>query len=130
MERSSSSSSNADPNLAGSVINIAKNIFGLLLSRIELASLELAEARSHLLKLVLIFIIGMITVWFAVAYWTMLVVFLTWEALGWKILLIIAALFTLLALGLFRYATYILRQGTLSLPATMAELRNDRDALL
>ena len=112
------------------LIAIAKNIFGLALNRIELAALEFSEVRANFLKLLLVFACGIIAVWFALAYWTLLVVYLTWDALGWKILLIIAAIFTLLALGIFLYARSIVEQGKLSMPATMAELRNDRDALL
>ena len=105
-------------------------MFGLLLNRIELAALELSEVRANFLKLALIFALGIIVVWFAVAYWTALVVVLAWEALGWKILAIIAALFTGLAVWVFSYARAILDEGKLSMPATMSELRNDRDALL
>lgn len=37
---------------------------------------------------------------------------------------------TFLALGLFLYVRSTIAQGKLSMPATMTELRNDRDALL
>jgi uncharacterized membrane protein YqjE len=50
--------------------------------------------------------------------------------LGWKILLILAAFFTLAAIGMGLYVRAILRQGRIGLPATMNELRQDRDALL
>ena len=109
---------------------MAKNLFGLLVNRIELASVELAEVRSTLITLTVVFGLGIIAVWFAVAYWSMLIVLLTWDTLGWKILLIIALVFTFAAIGIFRYARALLSQGRLSMPATLAELRSDRDALL
>lgn len=105
-------------------------MFGLLLNRIELAGLELSEVRANFLKLTLLFALGIVVAWFAVAYWSALVVVLTWDALGWKILAIIAALFTGLAVWIFSYVRAMLAEGKLSMPATMSELRHDRDALL
>jgi uncharacterized membrane protein YqjE len=118
------------PGLIAGVIGIARNGFGLLVSRIELAALELAEVRTSLVKLLLVVALGTVAAWFAIAYWTVLIVMLSWQALGWKILLILAAGFTLLAGGVFLYAQSILRQGKLSMPDTMAELRSDRDHLM
>ncbi len=116
--------------LAAGLVGLGKNLFGLLVSRVELAAFELGEIRSHLLKLSLLFGIGVVVVWFAIAYWTALIVVLAWDSWGWKILLLMAALFTLLAAGLLLYARSLLSTNKLSMPATMAELRNDRDTLL
>lgn len=130
MENQGITSHHPGSSLIAGLAGVARNSFGLLLSRIELAALELAEVRNHLLELVLIFALGMVAVLFAVAFWTGLLVFLAWEALGWTILLIVAGAYTAIALGLFFYARHLVRQGKLALPATMAELRVDRDALL
>ncbi len=112
------------------VTSMAKNFFGLLLSRIELAAVELAQVRTNLLQLLLVSAFGLIAAWFALVFWSGLLVFLTWDALGWKILLIIAAVFTAIAIGIFLYAKTMVKEGRLSMPATLAELRGDRDALL
>ena len=109
---------------------MARNIFGLFVSRLELAALELSEIRGSVLRLLLLSALGLIAAWFAIAFWTGLVVVLAWDTWGWRILLVIAAAFTVLAAGVFFYARSIVEQGKLSMPATMAELRNDRDALL
>jgi uncharacterized membrane protein YqjE len=130
MNRPQSGSAEDSPGLLASVAGMTKNMFGLLVSRIELAALELGEIRGNLAKLLLVFALGIVAVWFAIAYWTALVVVLAWETWGWKILLLIAALFTLLAIGMFFYVRSMLGKDVLSMPATMAELRNDRDALL
>lgn len=123
-------SSAASPGLVAGLTGIVKNMFGLLLSRIELAALELGELRANLLKLLAISALGIVAVWFAVAYWTALIVVLAWDSWGWKILLLIAAVFTVLAAGIFLYARSLLGDDKLSMPTTMTELRNDRDALL
>ncbi|HSY26389.1 MAG TPA: phage holin family protein [Burkholderiaceae bacterium] len=130
MEQKKQETSQPGSHLMTGVMGIAKNIFGLLLSRIELAALELAEIRTSLLKLALVFAIGLIAAWFAVAYWSVLLVYLAWDTLGWKILFIVASGFTLVTIGVLLYARAIIAEGKLSMPATMSELRNDRDALL
>ncbi len=118
------------PGLMDSLASMAKNTFGLLFSRIELAALELAEVRSAALTLALFLAVGIVVAWFALASWTALIVVLSWDSLGWKILLILAALFTSVLIGILLYVRAMIAQGRLSMPATMAELRNDRDALL
>lgn len=109
---------------------VARNLFGLIVGRVELAALELGAVRTNLLKLLLVAAVGIFTAWFAIAYWTVLIVYLSWDALGWKILLIIAAGFTILTGAIVWYARSLLSNGGLSMPATLAELARDRDALL
>ncbi|MBF8177918.1 phage holin family protein [Herminiimonas contaminans] len=130
MEQQTPRSSDFRPGLVSGAVNLAKNMFGLFMSRIELAALELAEVRANALKLVALFVLGAIVAWFALAYWSALIVYLSWPALGWKILLILAIIFTAVAVGILLYVQSLLREGKLSMPATMAELRNDHDALL
>ena len=116
--------------LIGSLAGVARNSFGLLLSRLELAALELSEVRNHVLQLFVVFTLAIVGFLFAIAYASVLVVFLSWDALGWRILLIMMFGFLLLAIGLGLYALALLRQDKLSFPATMAELKADRDMLL
>ncbi|SFB25273.1 Uncharacterized membrane protein YqjE [Collimonas sp. OK607] len=118
------------PGLVSGLVGTAKNMFALVISRIELAALEFSEIGSHLFKLFLVCALGMVALWFALAFWSGLVLVLAWETLGWKILLILAVFFTILAIGTGLYVRSVLRQGRLGLPVTMAELRKDRDALL
>ncbi len=130
MENKSSGAANPTPGLIVGMAGMARNFFALMVNRIELASVELAEVRTNLLKLILVAAAGVIASCFALAFWTGLLVFLSWDALGWKILLIVAVAFTAIAVGILFYAKSMLRHGSLSMPATLAELRNDRDALL
>lgn len=136
MDNSSSRHSDATqsaaqhPGMVSSMVGIAKNMFALVISRIELAALEFSEIGTHIVKLLLAFSLGILALLFAFAFWSGLIVVLTWDALGWKILLILAAVFTLIALAMGLYVRAILRQGRIGLPQTMHELRQDRDALL
>jgi uncharacterized membrane protein YqjE len=116
--------------LIGGAFGLAKNLLGLVISRLELAALEFSEIGGNLLKIAVLFALALMAGWFAVAYWSVLIVLLAWDSWGWKILLVMALAFTVLAVALALYARAVLREGKIALPETMAELRKDRDALL
>jgi len=118
------------PGLIGSLAGVVKNALRLVLSRLELAAVELSEVRDHLVKLAVLFALAVLAAWFAIAFGTATLVFLVWEALGWKILLILAAVFVVVAIALVMTILKRIKQGTLGMPATLAELKADRDMLL
>jgi uncharacterized membrane protein YqjE len=118
------------PGLMGGLTGLAKNLFGLLVSRIELAAVELSEVRNHALELVAIFAGAVLAVWFALAYGTATIVALAWESMGWKILLVMFVVFVVVTAILVYKGLAMLRQGKLAFPETMRELKNDRDMLL
>lgn len=125
----SQQSKHANSGLISSLIGAIKNIIALAINRIELATLELSEMRGHLFKVFLLSMLGVIALWFALIFWSGLVIVLAWDNLRWKILLIMAIFFSIAALGLGLYVRNMLKQGRLGFPSTMAELRKDRDAL-
>jgi len=116
--------------LLASLGNFLGSVSALLGNRAELAAIELGELRDNLIRLVAVGVLGMFALLFACACWTVLVVVLGWEALGWKILLLVALAWTLGAILLLRQVRALLAPGKLSLPLTLAELRKDRDVLL
>jgi uncharacterized membrane protein YqjE len=118
------------PGLMGGISGLAKNLFGLLVSRLELAALEMSEVRNHAIELLAMFAGAVLAVWFALAYGTAMIVALAWESWGWKILLLMFLVFSAITAALVLKAVGMLRQGKLALPETMKELRHDRDALL
>ena len=119
----------APPGLLAAAASFCRNLLGLVLNRVELASLEFAQMRSNFLRLLLAAALGVLALWFALAFWSALIVFACWERMGSAILGWIAAAFTLAGLGMFWYIRHMLQRGDLSMPATMSELRQDRDAL-
>ena len=121
---------NATTGLIGGAFGLAKNLLGLIISRLELAALEFSEIGGNLLKIVVLFALALMAGWFAVAYWSVLIVLLAWDTWGWKILLLMALIFTALSAALALYVRSVLGEGKIALPETMAELRKDRDALL
>ena len=118
------------PGLIAGLASLTKNMFGLLLSRIELAALELGEVRDNIARLLFIGALGIVALVFALACWTALLIVLAWDSMGWKILLVVAAVYSLLAVAILRHARAFLEQDRIAMPATMAELRKDRDALM
>ncbi|TWI70145.1 putative membrane protein YqjE [Pseudoduganella lurida] len=126
MERSDAQ----QPGLIGSLAGVAKNSLRLVLTRVELAAAELSEVRDHLVHLLVLFALAVLAAWFAIAFGTATLVFLVWEELGWKILLILAVVFVVVAVALVMTILKQIRRGLLALPATMAELKADRDMLL
>lgn len=118
------------PGLVAGVQGLVRNAYGLVVSRLELAALELGEVRNHVIELVAVFAIAAISCVFALAFASALVVALAWEAMGWSILLVMFVLYTALAVGLVLWGRSMLRQGKLAFPETMNEIRNDRKALL
>ncbi len=118
------------PGLLGGLTGLAKNIFGLMVSRVELAALELSEVRNHVLALLAVFALAVLCSWFAIAYGTAMIVALAWEAMGWKILLVLFLVFIAATAALGFKAKAMLKEGKLAFPETMNELKNDRDMLL
>ncbi|MDB5917087.1 MAG: hypothetical protein JWR40_1321 [Massilia sp.] len=118
------------PGLMGGLTGLAKNLFGLLVSRVELAAIELSEVRNHLIELLALFAGAVLAVWFAIAYGTATIVALAWESMGWKILLIMFVVFLAITAFLVFKGMALLKQGKLSFPETMQELKNDREMLL
>ncbi len=118
------------PGLLSGLTGLAKNVFGLVVSRVELAALELSEVRNHVLELLAIFALAVLCSWFALAYGTAVIVALAWESMGWKILLVMFGVFLVATLALVFKARSMLKEGKLALPATMNELKHDKDMLL
>ena len=118
------------PGLMGGISGLAKNLFGLIVSRVELAALEMSEVRNHVIELLAIFAGAVLAVWFALAYGTATIVMLAWDSWGWKILLVMFLVFLVITVVLVMKGLAMLKQGKLALPETMNELRHDRDALL
>ncbi|MGB9107911.1 MAG: phage holin family protein [Telluria sp.] len=118
------------PGLMGGITGLAKNAFGLVVSRVELAALELTEVRNHAIELIAIFAMAVLATWFALAYGTATIVALAWEEMGWKILLVMFLAFLVITGILVAKGLSMLKQGKLALPETMKELRNDRDMLM
>ena len=108
---------------------LAGSMAGLFGARAKLAALELGEARDALLQVMLFGAAGVLATGFALLCLSGLIIVLSWEALGWRVLLLLFLAYALLAAFLLRSARKLLMSGAVGLPTTLAELQKDRDTL-
>ena len=119
----------ATPGLIASARVLLASMAGLARTRTSLAVLELADARDALLQVMFMGATALLLAGFALACLSALVVALCWDALGWSILLLLFLVYGGLAVLLLQRARAIVASGRIGLPATMEELRKDREAL-
>ena len=116
--------------LAASAGSLIRHAIRLLQARLSLAVIELAEARDAFLTVLVLILLALLMASFTLIALSALLVVLLWDALGWRVLLMLAVLYALFAWMCWRAVQRLIREGRLGLPLTMAELRQDRDALL
>jgi uncharacterized membrane protein YqjE len=118
------------PGLISSLAGAGRNLLGLILNRMELAMLELSELSVNAAKLLLIVALALTALWFSIAFFTVLAVYLLWQYWGWVSLLAFGGLFAVITVVLGWIAWKYLRDGKLAMPMTISELRQDRNTLL
>lgn len=131
MEPQQTTRENEDkPGLISGLVGVGRNLLGLVLNRMELAMLELSELTVNAAKLVLVVALALAALWFSIAFFTVLAVYLLWQVWGWKTLLFFGGFFALVTAVLVWVAWRYVRDGKLAMPMTISELRQDRDTLL
>ncbi|MEO0317041.1 MAG: hypothetical protein RL404_718 [Pseudomonadota bacterium] len=120
----------ATPGLIAHARTLLTGMAGLARTRTSLAMLELADARDALLQVMFMGATALLLAGFALACLSALVVALCWDALGWGILLLLFLIYAGLSVLLLQRARAIVASGRIGLPATMEELRKDREALV
>lgn len=130
MGRQSTQDDDEQPGLISGLMGVGRNLFGLVLNRIELAMLEVAELSANAAKFLIIVALALTALWFSIAFFTVLAVFLLWQFWGWMTLLFFGVLFLVMTLALAWVAWSFVRDGKLAMPLTIAEIRQDRDTLL
>ena len=120
----------ADQSLGATTRDLIQNIIGLIAARLSLAALELSEARDALLLVIALALGAFMAASFAVIAFSALIVVLAWDALGWRIVLILALAYTGIAAALVRQIRRIVDEGRLGLPATVTELKRDSEVLM
>ena len=126
----STQQTSGDQGLGATTRDLIQNIIGLITARLSLAALELSEARDAALLVIALALGAFMAASFAVIAFSALIVVLTWDALGWRIVLILALAYTGIAAVLVRQIRRIIYEGRLGLPATVAELKQDSEVLM
>ena len=116
--------------LASNVGTMIASVLKLIGVRLSMAVMELADARDAVLRVLLLGALAVLAAAFALLSLAAMIVALAWDAMGWRILLILFLAYVLLALGLLWKARSIIASGQIGLPTTLAELQKDRAALL
>ncbi len=117
------------PRLGASIRSALTHALGLIHTRLSLALIELAEARDAFLAVFILAIAAMVMCTLALIAVSALIIVLAWDALGWRVILLLAVIYAGCSWLLWRTARGLIREGRLGLPQTLGELRQDRDAL-
>jgi uncharacterized membrane protein YqjE len=114
-----------DPGLLDAVARVGSSLFGMLQNRLELASLEIGEARERFVFTIVasfaaVLLLGgavvALTAWIAAAFWPTVGA----AVLGW-----IALVYAATGVGLLLWLRARLRDDPPLLAETLAELRTD-----
>ncbi len=116
--------------LASNVGTMIVSVLKLIGVRLSMAVMELADARDAVLRVLLLGALAVLAAAFALLSLSAMVVALAWDAMGWRILLVLFLAYLLLGVGMLWKARRIIASGQIGLPITLAELEKDRAALL
>jgi uncharacterized membrane protein YqjE len=114
-----------DPGLLDAVARVAGSVFGMLQNRLELASIEIAEAREQLLFTIVASFAAVLLLGGAVVAVSAWIALALWPTLGHAVLVWIALAYGLAGAGLLIWLRAKLRSDPPLLAETMAELRTD-----
>jgi len=116
--------------LASNFGTMVASVLKLISVRLSMAVMELADARDAVLRVLLLGALAVLAAAFALLTLSAMIVALAWDAMGWRILLILFLAYVLLAVGMLWKAHNIIASGQIGFPTTLAELEKDRAALL
>jgi uncharacterized membrane protein YqjE len=116
--------------LASNVGTMITSVLKLIGVRLSMAVMELADARDAVLRVLLLGALAVLAAAFALLSLSAMIIALAWDAMGWRILLILFLAYLLLTLGMLWKARSIIASGQIGFPTTLAELEKDRAALL
>lgn len=115
--------------IASNAMHFIESVLKLFGVRIAMAAMEFSDARDAFLRLLLLGAIVLITSAFALLSISGMIVALAWEALGWRIFLMLFLVYFLVTINLLLKMRGIIASGKIGLPVTLAELKKDRSAL-
>ena len=114
-----------DPGLLDAVSRFGGSLFGMLRDRLELASIELSEARGRLVMALAASIAGVLLLGGAVIALTAWIAVMLWPTLGHAVLGWIALAYAVTGVGLLLWLRAMVRAAPPLLADTLAELQKD-----
>jgi len=112
---------------AGAVLSSVLKLIGV---RLSMAVLGLGAARNAVFRVLLLAALAVLAAAFALLSVSAMIVAHKWDALGWRILLVLFLAYLLLSIAMLWRARNIVLSGQIGLPMTLAELKKDREALV
>ncbi|MDQ0141663.1 phage holin family protein [Cupriavidus necator] len=123
------SESTPSPKFLDAVRNLAGSLVAMAQTRLELASVELAEERTRLLKVALLALFGLAFFGLGLVTLTALIAILFWDTYRWQALGALTVLYLVLCAICLGYARSVLRNAPPMLESTLAEIDKDREIL-
>lgn len=121
--------STQSPRFFDSLRSLLGNVAAMARTRLELASIELAEEKTRVMQQAFLGLLGLAFLGLGVMALTALIVILCWESYRWQVLAGLVALY----FGIGVYCLLRVRKAMQDAPvmfeATLAELDKDREAL-
>lgn len=113
-----------------SLRRLSASSLNLLLTRAQFASVELAQARTQLMRWLGLALIGAVLALLALMSLSALLVIALWEQAGALTLLLLALLYAAVCVAVVRRLQRETHEAPPLLAETLAELAKDRDAIL
>ena len=117
------------PKFLDSLRNLGGSIVSMLQTRLELASVELAEERTRLMKVALLACFGLVFFGMALMTFTLLIAILFWETYRWQAIGAIVMFYVACAAACLLVARHKVRSAPPLFESTLAELDKDREML-
>ena len=114
-----------DPGLLDAVARVAGSVLGMLQNRLELASIEIAEAREQLVFTIVASFAAVLLLGGAVVALSAWIAVALWPTLGHAVLVWIALAYGLAGAGMLMWLRAKLRHDPPLLAETLAELHTD-----
>jgi uncharacterized membrane protein YqjE len=119
----------SSPKLLESLRMLGSSVAAMVQTRLELASVELSEEKSRLLRMALLALVGLVFFGLALFALTGLIVLLFWDNYRVQALGAVVVVYLLLGGGCLLAARNIVRHSPPMFEATLAEIDKDRESL-
>lgn len=117
------------PKLLESLRSLAGSMGAMIQTRLELASVELAEERSRLMKMAMLALFGLVFFGLAMVTLTVLIAIVFWDSYRWQAIGFLIGIYLLACVACLMYARHLGRSAPPLFEATLAELDKDREIL-
>ena len=117
------------PKLFESLRNLGGSILAMVQTRLELATVELAEERVRLMKIALYGLFGLLLFGLALITLTLLLIIVFWDSYRLHALVAIAAVYIVGGVICLLVARNLVKSATPLFEAALAELEKDRESL-